>query len=71
VRDMEEKSRRNYRIFQLERNSAIRQQRESERSRISDVREKRQVELREVVRMEIEMLQRQSRSREAVESSLH
>jgi hypothetical protein len=68
---MEEKSRRNYRIFQLERNSAIRQQRESERSRISDVREKRQVELREVVRMEIEMLQRQSRSREAVESSLH
>lgn len=47
----------------MQRQSAIRFHKENENSRIIDMQEKKELEMRNLARMEIQMLERQSKSR--------
>ena len=69
IKDYEQQSRRNYQIFLLQKQNSIRNYRETEHSRLVESKEKRELQMRDLARMELQMIERQSKSREAADVS--
>lgn len=63
IKEYEERSKMNYKFYMLQRQSAIRFHKEAETSRLEELQEKKELEMRNLARLELQMLERQSKSR--------
>jgi putative component of toxin-antitoxin plasmid stabilization module len=53
VREHEEQSKRNYRLYMLQRQSAIKFHKESESNRLEELQERKELEMRNLARLEL------------------